>query len=1157
MARKSNNRKGNKRGQLLLAAAGAVSAAITGSAMGANIYWDGTGTDWGSTSNWSTASGATTPDPSAVPGSADTAVFNITTVNTDQTVNLNANRTVNWLTVNNTGATTLLGGDGNRTLTVAGGLTTGANAGLLTIGSGTDGQKVDVVLSAGNSSIANAGRTVTFKNGFSIAGNSGTTNEFQHITSGTINFDGAVTDSAAGGKTKISAYAGTLKFNASNSYTGGLFLNNGATVNANSATGNAIPGNVTFSNTNWTYLTMGAANQFGSSSVVTFNNTSVVYFTLSGYNQTIAGLSGSPSGTIRFQNNAASNGTAVLTINNASDYTFTVTSGSLGFGDTTTKNIGITKQGNGVQVLAGSGIGYKGATRIESGTLGLQNTANFASAITFAGGTLRPYGQDLSSKFAAIDSNQAAKIDTNGTDATFGTAITGQGGLTKAGSGKLTLTANNTQAGVTTITGGTLALTGSGKLSGTSKILVGDSSTNSAATFDVSGVTGGFALAAGQILAGHGTIQGNVSTVSTSHLSPGNSIGTTTYANNLSIAAGTVLDFDFGTATGLASTSKSDLIAVTGALSLPTSAGSITLNVNDNATADSLGSIGKGVYKLFTYGSLTGGNTNFNSTFSIGTTPTNYDTGNKTYVFSNTGSGSGEVDLTISDKSSLAITTYTLAASSNKTRIMTGQSATVTATITNGGTLGANDALNFSTLNLSGSGYTGAGLPKSNASLGTGSSDSGNLTFTGSTTGLQTINATVASATNATLLGNATKTGDTSVGIAVLDNRTVTADTVHLGRQISGANLGSVTGNTTLSTTGDNNHYTAVTVKGHLFNTDGGTFATTATGTIASLAATGTLTTLTTTGEGLTGESAKNVVVSYDATALTKRTIAQSGTVNAGRLMSGSTKSFSGTATLSAGGGDSNTSTTLSVAGVTGAVDHAGLYSASVTGTLTGASGSLNSLSVTGEGLTGEGTYGNVAINYTADVFNPIELVASSSYNAFASGDNKVVVSGSKGNYVFTTATAATAGGTNQAFVNVQTPGDFTKPEYVLLALTGVSGLTNQTLAIDVASAINNSGLSGVHATYEGQDAATNKMLADWSGYSAYKGTDIGDFDVLVKFDSYSATNGVLAFDFSQIDGGAASVSAIGVVPEPTSLGLMALPALGLLARRRRSAKKA
>jgi fibronectin-binding autotransporter adhesin len=50
-------------------------------AYGETIYWDkpaNTGSNWAAVANWSTASNATTPDPVAVPGSADLAVFSIT-----------------------------------------------------------------------------------------------------------------------------------------------------------------------------------------------------------------------------------------------------------------------------------------------------------------------------------------------------------------------------------------------------------------------------------------------------------------------------------------------------------------------------------------------------------------------------------------------------------------------------------------------------------------------------------------------------------------------------------------------------------------------------------------------------------------------------------------------------------------------------------------------------------------------------------------------------------------------------------------------------------------------------------------------------------------------------------------------------------------------
>ncbi len=439
----------------------------------------------------------------------------------------------------------------------------------------------------------------------------------------------------------------------------------------------------------------------------------------------------------------------------------------------------------------------------------------------------------------------------------------------------------------------------------------------------------------------------------------------------------------------------------------------------------------------------------------------------------------------------------------------------------------------------------------------------GTITSVGGTAGSITL-AGVTGLTNKKYVFSAT---GSEIDLAISDNAAYTKALLALGaitapaRMISGGtvNVSAVVSNTNSDSGADtltwsaNNGSTGGltfsgggTLSGGGSTTVNGSFTSSTTGLNAlKVVAGGTSTNL---NEAVTGGTASANIAVLDL-----RSIAQSGQVDAGRLMKGSSKSFSGTASLTTSGDDDHY-TRLSVQGVSGTVNAGGTYSASVSGTVSAASGNLNSLVVT-SAETGLGdTYNNVAIAYSAQVFNPIELVASSSYNAFNSGSNTVSVSGSNGNYVFTPATNAT--GTQQAFVTVDTSKatGFAAPEFVLLALKDVTGQNNLT-AQNVAMAINNAGLSGVTAAYYGEDLGTNKMLADWSGYAHYKnGSFTEDFDVLVKFGSLGGDK--LAFDFSQIDGGVA-VTAIGVVPEPTSLGLMALPALGLLARRRRAMKKA
>ena len=60
---------------------------------------------------------------------------------------------------------------------------------------------------------------------------------------------------------------------------------------------------------------------------------------------------------------------------------------------------------------------------------------------------------DISSQLAPLGAG-GGTFDTNGNNVSFATPITGTGGLTKAGAGILTLTANNTYTGGTTVTGG-------------------------------------------------------------------------------------------------------------------------------------------------------------------------------------------------------------------------------------------------------------------------------------------------------------------------------------------------------------------------------------------------------------------------------------------------------------------------------------------------------------------------------------------------------------------------------------------------------------------------------------------------------------------------------------------------------------------------------
>jgi fibronectin-binding autotransporter adhesin len=123
---------------------------------------------------------------------------------------------------------------------------------------------------------------------------------------------------------------------------------------------------------------------------------------------------------------------------------------------------GVTKAGAGTLILSGSNS-YTGTTTLNTGTITMGNANALGSTgnITFSGGSLQ-YGsgitQDISSRIR--NSGSAIIVDTNNNNVSFGTALdaSNTGGLTKQGTGTLTLSVSNTLTGPLQVTGGTLSL---------------------------------------------------------------------------------------------------------------------------------------------------------------------------------------------------------------------------------------------------------------------------------------------------------------------------------------------------------------------------------------------------------------------------------------------------------------------------------------------------------------------------------------------------------------------------------------------------------------------------------------------------------------------------------------------------------------------------
>ncbi len=473
--------------------------ALLPSAYAAKLYWNGlnnnTG-DWTQTGNWSTSASATSPNPSAVPGSGDDAYFNISAVNSAQSINLNASQAVDSLNFSSTGTVSLLGGGSNQVLTLGTGSAGGASvsgdliyvqsgAGSVTIGSATAGQGVSILLNGSQQWSNNSSNVLTINNSVSNVGNTAPyTLTLNGLGSGGTTFNGAISDGGTTGKVAltINSPSSTTTLAGANTYTGATTLSNGtlSLTGSLASTTALVVGSGTFSYaptvSSSTQIVGGLTVNSGASTINASSGNTLNLGVLTARNTGgTAAFDVGASGTI--STSATNTGsTGILgpwaTYGSGSSLQYATVSGG-----TIASYSGATTAASTAALTDTTGNVNYSYTGTSGGTLSSNVTANTLQFTTTASNTISTATNTLSLNGIMNNNTGTATISGNNNliiGSTKELVITGQGpvavsaiiannsggasGLTMSGSGTLSLSSVESFTGPVTVNSGTLAV---------------------------------------------------------------------------------------------------------------------------------------------------------------------------------------------------------------------------------------------------------------------------------------------------------------------------------------------------------------------------------------------------------------------------------------------------------------------------------------------------------------------------------------------------------------------------------------------------------------------------------------------------------------------------------------------------------------------------
>jgi len=390
----------------------------------ATIYWDGTSASWNTNTNWSTTSGALTPDPATVPAASDDVIFNITTVNGAEIITLDANQAAKSLTFNNTDTTTLLGGGTARTLTIGtGGVTIASGTGAVTLGDGTTANDVLISLAQGaqawtnnsssNFTINNSAATVTRASGATLTFNQAGSGTFNINATSLPNVNDIVGPWAFFGTGGSATYArnnaGTI---VGLGYTGGT-----DGVDAGATSTNVVTGGGSLNYTLSAGGTLGA-----SASINTLRYTGGTGTLTTSTAFTTNGLMNVGGGTLTIS--------GAVTIPAAGELVVNAANGDITLSSAITNNTGaLTKTGTGILTLNAAN-GYTGTTTVNAGELrwGVNNALSTGNLTVNNGGTVNMNG--FTDTVGTVTLNAGGTINTSAAGLLL---TTGSGGFITTG----------------------------------------------------------------------------------------------------------------------------------------------------------------------------------------------------------------------------------------------------------------------------------------------------------------------------------------------------------------------------------------------------------------------------------------------------------------------------------------------------------------------------------------------------------------------------------------------------------------------------------------------------------------------------------------------------------------------------------------------------